>query len=107
MIEELPSQADRTQRQTKHVANVTVLGDRQFAATPAKVNEENIGRADTRVGQDAEVNKPALFQARNGFHLPADGGLHPGKKSRRVGKAAELLASRSALVPTTRTRSLP
>src|SRR2546427_2910559 len=89
MIEELPSQADRAQRQTKHVANVTALGDRQLAATPTKVNQEYIGSAEARVGQEAEVNKPALFQARNGFHLPADCGLHPGKKSRRVARLPE------------------
>ena len=89
MIEELPSQADRAQRQTKHVANVTALGDRQLAATPTKVNQENIGGAEARVGQEAEVNKPALFQARNSFHLPANRGLHPGKKSRRVARLPE------------------
>ena len=35
------------------------------------------------------MNEPALFQTRNGFHLPADGGLHPGKKSRRVARLPE------------------
>src|SRR5439155_19772726 len=96
MIEELPSQADRTQRQTKHVANVTALGDRQLTATPAKVNEENIGSAEARVGQEAEVNQPALFQTRNGFHLPADCRLDPGEESRRVARLPERAGTHNA-----------
>lgn len=87
--EELLGQPHGAERQADHVADVTALGNRHLTAAVPQVEEQHFGGRQVGMGQQAEVNQAAFFQAGNRLDFPSCGRAHPGDERGGVPRVAQ------------------
>ena len=82
-------ETDRAQGQADGVANVSALGDGEFATAAAEIHHERGRAIDARTGDQAEVNQARFFHAGNDFNPPARSRAHPLEKRLRIAGVAQ------------------
>jgi len=77
VVQEGLRQPYRADRQAHHIVDVPVDGERQLATAAAQIDEQGARIGQTRMGEHAQVNEPALLQTGDDFDVPARCGAHP------------------------------
>src|SRR5208283_474111 len=70
--------------QANHVLDMPIDGERQLTTAATKVDEQRAAMGDERVGKNAEMDEPALFQSRDDLNSPSRSGAYPIDKGAAV-----------------------
>lgn len=89
VAEKFISEPHCAQRQADSVADMPAPGNGKFTTATAEINHQNRGVAEAKVGDQAEVDQSALFQAGDNLDRPSRGRTHPFQKSLRVSGIAQ------------------
>src|SRR5580698_1791028 len=87
-LEELFSETDGAEGQTDGFADAFAVGERDFAASTAYVDQHTSARGSGLVAHHAAMDKAAFFEAGDDLDVPAGFIAHPGKKGTAVAGVA-------------------
>src|SRR5450631_2595223 len=77
VMHERLGEAHGADRQADHVLNVPIDGECELATAATEVDEQRPAVRDARVGENAEMDKAALFQSGDDLDPPAGGSAYP------------------------------